>query len=71
MNRSLQIRIGLVVVVLLLSVWGLIPTFRAASYSPEERALAKSDSALFDPQLKALKERIDAVDAKAIRRGLG
>lgn len=70
MNRSLQIRAGLVIVILLLAIWGLIPTFQAASFSDEERALAQSDSALFDPELKALKEKIDKADAKAIRRGL-
>ena len=59
MNRSLQIRGGLVVVILLLSIWGLIPTFRAATISRAER-----DRALDDPALKA---KIDAIDAKAIR----
>jgi len=62
MNRSLQIRGGLVVVILLLSIWGLIPTFRAATISRAER-----DRALDDPALKA---KIDAIDAKAIRQGL-
>ncbi|MFH1845894.1 MAG: protein translocase subunit SecD [bacterium] len=71
MNRSLQIRAGLVIVVLLLSLWGLIPTFKAASFTAEERAAAKSDSALVDPELMALKGRIDDADsAKIIRRGL-
>jgi SecD/SecF fusion protein len=70
MKRSLQIRIGLVAVVLLLSIWALIPTFQAASISGKERALAKSDSALFDPRLMALREKIDRVDGRAIRRGL-
>ncbi len=62
MNRSLQIRGGLVLVVLLLSVIGLIPTFQAASISEEERERAKDD-----PDLKA---KHDAIEDKAIRRGL-
>jgi SecD/SecF fusion protein len=70
MNRSQQIRVALIVVVLLLSIWGLWPTIRAASYSAEERALARSDSAMFDPQLQQLREKIDSADAKAIRLGL-
>ncbi len=62
MNRSLQIRGALVVVILLLSIWGLIPTFRAATISKAER-----EQALDDP---ALKQKHDAIDAKAIRQGL-
>jgi len=62
MNRSLQIRGALCLVVLLLSVYLLLPTFKAASYSSEQREAAKTD-----PELKA---EIDAADAAAIRRGL-
>ncbi len=62
MNRSLQIR-GLVsLVVVLASLIMLWPTFRALSISDTERQAAQSD-----PQRK---ERLDAIDAKAIRRGL-
>jgi SecD/SecF fusion protein len=62
MNRSLQIR-GLISLVLVLaSVFLLLPTFRALSISQAERLAAKSD-----PQRK---EAIDSIDAKAIRRGL-
>ncbi|MDY0110807.1 MAG: protein translocase subunit SecD [Candidatus Krumholzibacteria bacterium] len=62
MNRSLQIRGALCLVILLFSLYLLLPTFRAASFSAEERA-----AALNDPALKA---KIDAADMKAIRRGL-
>jgi SecD/SecF fusion protein len=62
MNRSQQIR-GLISLVLVLaSVYLLWPSFRALSFSQAERQAAQSD-----PQAK---ERIDKVDAKAIRRGL-
>ncbi len=62
MNRSLQIRGALCVIAILLSVYLLLPTFKAASYSSAEREAAKTD-----PVLKA---EIDAADEKAIRRGL-
>jgi len=62
MNRSLQIRGALCLIVLLLSVYLLLPTFKAASYSAEEREAAKTDP--------ALQAEIDAADEKAIRRGL-
>ncbi len=62
MNRSLQIRGGLCIVILLVSVYLLLPTIRAASFTAEQR-----QAALDDPALKA---RIDAADARAIRRGL-
>jgi SecD/SecF fusion protein len=62
MNRSLQIKGALCLVVLLVSVYLLLPTIRAASYTAEQR-----EAALTDPALKA---RIDAADARAIRRGL-
>ncbi len=62
MNRSLQIRAALCLVILLFSVYLLLPTFKAASYSGEQR-----QAALADPELKT---KIDAADAKAIRRGL-
>jgi len=62
MNRSLQIRAGLTVVILLLSLWGLLPTFKALSISPAERAAAQDN-----PERLA---EIAAIDAGAIRRGL-
>ena len=62
MNRSLQIRAGLTVAVLLLAIWGLLPTFKALSVSREERAAAQDD-----PDRAA---EIAAIDAQAIRRGL-
>lgn len=62
MNRSLQIRGALCLVVLLVSIYLLLPTFRAASFSAEQREAARTDP--------ALKARIDAADAEAIRRGL-
>lgn len=62
MNRSLQIRAGLSVIVLLVSLIGLWPTFQALSISKEERAAAKGN-------IERLAE-IDEIDSKAIRRGL-
>ncbi|MCP4574489.1 MAG: protein translocase subunit SecD [bacterium] len=62
MNRSLQIRAGLTVVILLLSIYGLLPTFKALSISAADREAAQGD-----PTRLA---EIEAVDAKAIRRGL-
>ena len=62
MTRSLQIRGAIVIIILLLSVWGLIPTFQKALISEDER-----QQALDDP---ALKEKIDKIEAKAIRQGL-
>ena len=62
MNRSLQIRAGLTVAILLLSVWGLLPTFKALSVPKAER-----EAALADPAKAA---EIAEIDAKAIRRGL-
>jgi protein-export membrane protein SecD len=62
MNRSLQIRGAICLVVLLLSVYLLLPTFKAASFSEAERA-----AALTDPELRA---EIEEADSKAIRRGL-
>jgi protein-export membrane protein SecD len=62
MNRSLQIRAGVTIVILLLSIYGLLPTFKALSISPAERAAAKEN-----PERLA---EIQAIDAKAIRRGL-
>ncbi len=62
MNRSLQIRAGLTVAILLLSVWGLLPTFKALSVPKAER-----EAALTDPAKAA---EIAELDAKAIRRGL-
>ncbi len=62
MQRSLKIRAGIVIFVILASIYGLIPTLRAARISDEQRAAAVSDP--------ALKARLDAIDAKAIRKGL-
>jgi protein-export membrane protein SecD len=62
MNRSLQIRAGLTVVILLFSLYGLLPTFKALSISPAEREAAQENPERL--------EEIAAIDAKAIRRGL-
>ena len=62
MNRSLQIRASLVIVVLLLSIWALIPTIRLALVSEEDRAAAADD-----PQLA---EQIAKLEAGAVRKGL-
>lgn len=62
MNRSLQIRAGLSVAVLLLSILGLLPTFKALSVSKAEREAARSDP--------ARAAEIAEIDARAIRRGL-
>ena len=62
MNRSQQIRAVVSIVVLLLSIIGLLPTFRALSVSKAEREAAKTDP--------ALAAKIAEIDAKAIRRGL-
>jgi len=62
MNRSLQIRAGLSVAVLLASLIGLWPTFQALSISKEERVAAQGNS-------ERLAE-IEEIDARAIRRGL-
>ncbi len=62
MNRSLQIRAGLSVIVLLVSLIGLWPTFKAVSISKEERAAAQNN-----PERLA---EIEEIDSKAIRRGL-
>ncbi len=62
MNRSLQYRAGLTIVVLLLSIWGLLPTFQALSISSAEREAAQDN-----PERLA---EIANIDAKAIRRGL-
>ena len=62
MNRSLQIRAGLSAAVLLLSIYGLLPTFKALSISGAEREAAQDN-----PERLA---EIADIDAKAIRRGL-
>jgi protein-export membrane protein SecD len=62
MNRSLQIRAGLTLVILLLSIYGLLPTFKALSISSSEREAAQEN-----PERLA---EIQAIDAGAIRRGL-
>jgi len=62
MNRSLQMRAGLTIVILLLSLWGLLPTFKALSISSAEREAARDN-----PERLA---EIADIDAAAIRRGL-
>ncbi len=62
MNRSLQIRAGLTAAVLLFSLYGLLPTFRALSISSAEREAAQDN-----PERLA---EIADIDAAAIRRGL-
>ncbi len=62
MNRSLQIRAGLTAAILLFSLYGLLPTFKALSISPAEREAAKDN-----PERLA---EIAEIDAGAIRRGL-
>ncbi len=62
MNRSLQIRAGLSVIVLLVSLIGLWPTFQALSVSKEERAAAQDNPVRL--------AEIEELDSKAIRRGL-
>ena len=62
MNRSLQIKAGLSIVILLLSIYGLLPTFRALSISSSEREAAQDN-----PERLA---EIQTIDSEAIRRGL-
>ncbi len=62
MNRSLQIRGGLCVAILLAAIYGLLPTFKALSISRAEREAAKTNPARL--------AEIEEVDSKAIRRGL-
>ncbi len=62
MNRSLQIRAGLTAVILLFSLYGLLPTFKALSISSAEREAAKDNPERLD--------EIAEIDASAIRRGL-
>jgi len=62
MNRSFNLRALLVIVVVLLSLWGLYPTFRAARVTDEMRERSADDP--------ALKAQIDGWEAKAIRKGL-
>jgi SecD/SecF fusion protein len=62
MNRSLQIRAGLTAVILLFSLYGLLPTFKALSISSADREAAKDN-----PERLA---EIADIDAAAIRRGL-
>lgn len=67
MNRSLQIRAGLTLVILLLSIYGLLPTFKALGISGAEREAAAQAAAEGNSERLA---EIEAIDAKAIRRGL-
>ncbi len=62
MNRSLQIRAGLTAAVLLFSLYGLLPTFKALSISSADREAAKDN-----PERLA---EIADIDAAAIKRGL-
>jgi len=62
MNRSLQIRAGLTAVILLFSLYGLLPTFKALSISSADREAAKEN-----PERMA---EISDIDAAAIKRGL-
>lgn len=62
MNRSLRIRAGIVIVVILASLYGLYPTIQSARISDEDRVAAQTD-----PELKA---KIDNIESKAIRKGL-
>ena len=62
MNRSLRIRAGIVIVVILASLYGLYPTIQSARISDEDRVAAQTD-----PVLKA---KIDGIESKAIRKGL-
>jgi protein-export membrane protein SecD len=62
MNRSFNLRALLVVVVVLLSLWGLYPTYRASRVTDEMREQAATDP--------ALKAQIDGWEARAIRQGL-
>ncbi len=62
MNRSLNIRAGLVIVVVLLSLVGLYPTWRVSRVTDEMR-----QQALTDPELAA---KIEKWESKAIRKGL-
>ncbi len=62
MNRSLQIRAGLTAVILLFSLYGLLPTFKALSISSADREAARDN-----PERLA---EIADIDAAAIKRGL-
>jgi len=62
MKRSFNLRALLVVVVILLSLWGLYPTFRASRVTDEMREQAVTDA--------DLKSQIDSWEARAIRKGL-
>jgi len=62
MNRSLQIKAGLTIVILLFSLYGLLPTFKALSVSKADR-----EAAVENHDLAA---EIAEIDANAIKRGL-
>ncbi len=62
MKRSFNLRALLVIVVILLSLWGLYPTWRASQVTDEMREQAQTD--------EELKARIDGWESKAIRQGL-
>jgi len=62
MNRTLNVRAALVLVVVLLSLWGLYPTWKSMHVTDEMRQRAKTD-----PELA---QKIEKWDAKAIRKGL-
>jgi SecD/SecF fusion protein len=62
MNRSLTLQTLLIVVLVLLSLWGLYPTWRTSRVDDQMLARAATDP--------ALQARIDGWKAKAIRKGL-
>ncbi|MBK7703290.1 MAG: protein translocase subunit SecD [bacterium] len=62
MNRSQTVQSLLIAVLVLLSLWGLYPTWRASQVDDQMLARAASDP--------ALQAKIDGWKAKAIRKGL-
>ncbi len=62
MKRSFNLRALLVIVVILLSLWGLYPTFRASRVTDEMREQAVTDA--------DLKSQIEGWETRAIRKGL-
>ena len=62
MKRSFNLRALLVIVVILLSLWGLYPTFQASRITDEMREQAVTDA--------DLKSQIDSWESGAIRKGL-
>jgi len=62
MNRSMTVKTLLIAVLVLLSLWGLYPTWRASQVDDQMLARAATDP--------ALQAKIDGWKAKAIRKGL-